>query len=134
MVIQFPDVAVHAHAVTNRLCRVDDASAADSENEIDALSAAKLDALIDERQVRIRHDAAELNMRNACRIQRRLNLIEQTAAACALSAVMNQDLLAALSADEFADPVLRPTAKIDVGRRIVAEVAHIWNSPLEDDV
>ena len=131
VVIQRPDIAVHAHAVADRLCRVNDASAADGKDEIDAFLAAKLDALIDEGQMRIRHDAAELNMRNACRVQRRLNLIEQTAAACALSAVMDQNLLAALSADKLTDLILRSTAKIDVSRGIVTEIAHFKYSPLK---
>ena len=81
--------------------------------------------------MRIRHDAAELNMRNVCRVQRRLNLIEQTAAACALSTVMDENLLAALSADKLTDLILRSAAKIDVGRGIVAEIAHFQYSPLK---
>ena len=63
--------------------------------------------------MRIGDDAAELDVGDARRIEGRFDLIEQAAAARALAAEMNQNLFAALRADEVADLPLGVTAKID---------------------
>ena len=51
-------------------------------------------------------------------------MIEQAAAARALAAEMNQNLFAALRADEVADLPLGIAAKIDVGGRVKFKIAH----------
>ena len=74
--------------------------------------------------MRIGNDAAELDVRDARRIEGRFDLIEQAAAARALAAEMNQNLFAALRADEAADLPLGIAAEIDVGGRIKFKIAH----------
>lgn len=95
-----------------------------AEDEVNALFFAQVDALIDEGQMRIGDDAAELDVRDTRRIEGRFDLIEQAAAARALAAEMNQNLFAALRADEIADLPLGVTAEIDVGGRVKFKIAH----------
>ena len=80
--------------------------------------------------MRIGDDAAELDVRDARRIEGRFDLIEQAAAARALAAEMNQNLFAALRADEVADLPLGIAAEIDVGGRVKFEIAHGKNLQL----
>ena len=80
--------------------------------------------------MRIGDDAAELDVRDARRIEGRFDLIEQAAAARALAAEMNQNLFAALRADEVADLPLGIAAEIDVGGRIKFKIAHGKNLQL----
>ena len=72
----------------------------------------------------------ELDARDACRIEGRFDLIEQAAAARALAAEMNQNLFAALRADEVAILPLGIAAEIDVGGRIKFKIAHGKNLQL----
>ncbi len=65
-----PHVALVCSAVGDGLRGVDHAAAADGQNEIDALTAAKLDALINQRKVRIGHHAAQRHERNVFRFER----------------------------------------------------------------
>ena len=75
-------------------------------------------------------DAAKLDMRDVRRVEGRFDLVEQAAAARALAAEMNQNLFAALRADEVADLPLGVTAKIDVGGRVKFKIAHGKNLQL----
>ena len=124
VIVEIPDVAVHAHAVADGLGRVDDAAAADGKDEVNAFLFAQVDALIDEGEMRVGDDAAKLDMRDVRRVEGRFDLVEQAAAARALTAEMNQNLFAALRADEVADLLMGIFAEIDVGRGVIAEIAH----------
>ena len=68
--------------------------------------------------MRIGDDAAKLDMRDVRRVEGRFDLVEQAAAARALAAEMNQNLFAALRADEVADLLMGIFAEIDVGRGV----------------
>ena len=74
--------------------------------------------------MRVGDDAAKLDMRDVRRVEGRFDLVEQAAAARALTAEMNQNLFAALRADEVADLLMGIFAEIDVGRGVIAEIAH----------
>ena len=74
--------------------------------------------------MRVGDDAAKLDMRDVRRVEGRFDLVEQATAARALAAEMNQNLFAALRADEVADLLMGIFAEIDVGRGVIAEIAH----------
>ena len=59
--IDVPHFAVERHAIGDCLQGIDDAAAADGQQEIDALAAAQFDALVDLGQARIGHDTAQLD-------------------------------------------------------------------------
>ena len=123
-VIKIPHIAAIEHAVSNGFRRIDHTAAAHGEDKIDALTAGKFNALINQRKTRIGYHSAQFNVCNAGSVQRLLHAIQQAGSAGAVPAVMDQDLFASLRLDQFTDLFLRFAAKDHFRRGIVDKIFH----------
>ena len=108
----------------NSLGRIDRRAAADGEHEIDALAPRKLDALIDERVARIGLDASELDVRDALRLQRRLNAADQARPNRRAAAIVDQHLRAAERADLAPNLVFRTAPKHKLRGHLISKILH----------
>ena len=75
--VEVPHFPVVRHAVGDRFRGIDDAAAADSQQEIDAFLAAEGDALVHLGQARVRHDAAQQEHLQAAFFQQPDDLVQQ---------------------------------------------------------
>ncbi len=92
VVIEIPYIPFIRDTGRYGLCRVDNASPADGENEVNALVAAAFDALVNQAQSRIRFDTAEFHIFNTRVFQRFDNRVIETGPLYTASPVMEEDL------------------------------------------
>ena len=118
------EVAVIRRAESNRLRRVDDASAADGEDEVDLLLPAERNALPHERLARIGLHAPELDERDARIPKRRDDLVVDAGALDAPAAEMDEHLRAAELPHQHTDLRLGPAAEHELRRRTEFKVNH----------
>ena len=96
VVVELPHILVRlGQTVAYGLGGVDDAAAAHGQEEVHAFLPAQLYALSHLAQVGIGHNAAQLHMRDALRIQSRLYPVDEPGAHCALAAIVYEHLAAA---------------------------------------
>ncbi len=122
--IEIPEIAVVQNARGDRLGGVDRASAAHGEQEVHALLPAQINALVHKSAARIRLHAAELRVRDALLLQRRLHTVEQTRADHAAAAVVDQNLRSAEALHELARAVLLVLAKRKISWCVKIEIVH----------
>ena len=122
---EIPDVrAGVGHAVGDGLCRVDDAAAADGEDEVGFEGECLADALAHERNARIRLDAAEHLEGEARGCQLALDAREQTAPDDAAAAVDDVDAARAIRAQLLGHAVLGMAAEDDLRRHLELKTLH----------
>ena len=122
--VEIPDFAVIRDAAGDRLGRVDDGAAADGEDEIHALLAAQVDALVDEGQPRVRNDAAQADEVHAAVAEQPADLVQQAGLLRALAAVMDQHLVTPVFLHEAGHFFLGLLPEHDFGRGVVDEISH----------
>ena len=121
---QLPHILLDARAVGDRLGRVDDAAAAHGEDPVDALLLAQRNALAHQADLGIGAHAAQLDMLDARRIQRRLHAVDEPAFDRAGAAEMQQHPLRAALGELGAHLLLGAAAEHEMGRRNEFEVLH----------
>ena len=114
--IEISKIPVVENAERDRLRRIDHAAAADGENEIDLLAAAKLYAFADESAPWIRHHTAKLDKLNAGFLKRGDNLAVNAVRLDASAAKMQKNLCAAALLHKRTDLVFGATTKNKSGR------------------
>ena len=123
--VEVPDFAVIRDAAGDGLGRVDDGTAADGEDEIHALLAAQVDALVDEGQPRVRNDPAQADEVHAAVAEQAADLVQQAGLLGALTAVMDQHLVTAVLLHESGHFFLGLLPEHDFGRGVIDEISHI---------
>ena len=118
------EVAVVEGAEGDGLRRVDDAAAADGEDEVDLLAADEIDALADEGFARVRLHAAEGDEGDARLLQRLHDLVVDAVSLDAPAAEVQQRLGPAKCLHEGAGPLLGSPAKREMRRRLKFKVIH----------
>ena len=121
---EVPEVPVIGDAHGDGLGGVDDAAAADGQEEVDLLFAGKLDALIDKSAARVRLDAAELDGAQAFGGDGVLHPVEQTGLLCRLAAVDDHDTAAAELFDIAAGLVFTVTAEDKIRGAVKIKIIH----------
>ena len=129
--IEIPDVALLRirDSVGNTLGGVNDTAAADCQDKIYAFFLSQFNPLIDEAQMRIGNNTAQRNMADALCVEGGADSVDQAGADRALAAIMDQDLLAALRADQLSESVLRAFSENDFCRCIIIKISGT-NHPL----
>ena len=123
-----PDVAVIERADADALGGVDDAAAADGQQEVDALAFDDLDALAHVLHAGVGLSAAEINGGYARFLDVLPHAVQQAAAHDAAAAVDDEDLGGALLGAELADILLLVLAEHELGRAVESEVVHLLTS------
>ena len=119
-----PHIAVIAQAVADGLAGVDDAAAANAQQEVNVLLLAQLDALIDLGQAGVGHNAAQLHVADTGLVQRLQHLVQQTAAHHAAAAVVDQHLGGAVGLAQLAGAGLGVLTKDDFCGGVVLKINH----------
>ena len=121
---EVPEVACVGRAECDGFGRVDDAAAADGEDEVDVFLAAQFDAVADVSASRVWQDAAEREGGKACAFQRAGDAVDEAGFDGGCTAVVDEDACAALPPDAVADVVFFATAEVDAGGMAEGEVFH----------
>ena len=123
-----PHVAVIESADADALGGVDDAAAADGEQEVDALALDDLDALAHVLHAGVGLSAAEVNGGDALVLDVLADAVKEPAADHAAAAVDYEDLGRALLGAELADILLLVLAEHELGGAVESEVVHLLTS------
>ena len=121
---EVPHITLIGHAVADSLRRVDHAASTYGQNEVDLFLAAKFDTFSHQREAGVGHHAAQHDIGYAGLLEQSLHLIEQTRAFGALTAVVNEHFLTAISLYELGHLLLRLFAENHLGRSIEIEIFH----------
>ena len=121
---EVPEVPVIGNTHGDGLGGVDDAAAADGQEEVDLFLPGKLDALIDKSAARIRLDAAERDGAQAFGGDGVLHPVKQTGLLCRLAAVDDHDTAAAKLFDITAGLVFAVAAEDKIGRAVKIKIIH----------
>ena len=120
-----PDVGTGVcNAVCDRLCRINDAAAADGKNEVDIGGKSLADRLTHERDARIRTHAAHDEERQSLRGQIFLNAREQPRTLRAAAAVEDEHAARPERAQFPGDRILRIPSEDDLGRAVIGKALH----------
>ena len=123
------EVKVVGEAVGDGLGGVDGRAAADGEDEVHALLLAELDALLDQGEARVGHDAVHLDVLDALGCQALLDAGEKAGVADVVAAPVDEGLVAAELLDQAAGLLLGLLAKHDLGRNEILKVNHAKQIP-----
>ena len=123
-IIKVPDISAVCHAVTDRLGRIDCASATDRQNKIDLFFLTKLNSFINQAEPRVRHRSAQCKIRDACLIQDPAHPFQKAGTDNAAAPVMNQDFFPSELLNEFCHPLFCFLPENHSGWCVIPKVSH----------
>ena len=122
--VEIPEIAIILHAQCNALGRVHNGAAAEGQDEINALALGQLDALVNQIGVGAGFDAAQLYIGDVLCVQRSLDAIQQAAALDTAAAVMDQNLMTAVTLYILTGLIFGTLAKDEIGGAIKSKIIH----------
>ena len=122
---EVPDIVLRiGHGISDRLCRVNDATAADSQQKVDVFSLCKFDSLSHLGKTGIRLYTAERGEGNIRLTERFFYTVQKAGTSGALTAVMDQDPLASILLYFLPHKRFRSLAENHFCRSVVFKIKH----------
>ena len=132
--VEVPGIAAAGEAVADGLGGIDDRAAAHGEDEVHALGARELEALVDEREARVGHNAAQLDVGKARLVEGGTHAVDKSRAHSRLPAKMHEHLGGAELLGELARLALGTKTELDLRGRVIGEAVHRKSSSRAQDI